>query len=117
MPEEVAQVVGCASQSNFSISARSGGHSYGAYGLAGDVVLDLSKLKKFEVATDGTAVIQTGNLLGDVATGLWEHGKRALPHGSCPVSAHHFTEMTERSDRTVVCGDWWPRFTRRLWIL
>lgn len=83
--EEVAQVVGCAHQSNLSISARSGGHSYAAYGLAGDVVVDLSKLKGFHVSSDGVAVIQTGNLLGDVATGLWDQGKRALPHGSCPV--------------------------------
>lgn len=82
--EEVAQVVGCAFHSNLSISARSGGHSYGGYGLAGDVVVDLSKLKQLEVFSDGTALIQTGNLLGDVATTLWDHGKRALPHGSCP---------------------------------
>ncbi|KAG8897731.1 hypothetical protein FRB99_007965 [Tulasnella sp. 403] len=32
----------------------------------------------------GKAVSQTGNLLGDLAQGLWDNGKRALPHGTCP---------------------------------
>lgn len=84
-PQEAAQIVGCAAQSNLSISARSGGHSYAGYGLAGNVVIDLSKLKAIDISADGTAKIQTGNMLGDVATTLWNKGKRALPHGSCPA--------------------------------
>jgi len=84
--KEVSQILSCVSQFNLSISTRSGGHSYAAYGLAGNIVLDMSNMTLLEVAADGTAVIQTGNKLGDVATGLWNKGKRALPHGSCPVS-------------------------------
>ena len=76
--------------------ARSGGHSYAAFGLGGQdgsLVIDLSKLKSLSVdQTTGYAISQTGNLLGDLATGIWENGQRALPHGTCPyVSADRQT--------------------------
>ncbi|KZT35085.1 hypothetical protein SISSUDRAFT_212157 [Sistotremastrum suecicum HHB10207 ss-3] len=41
-------------------------------------------MKGLSVSPDGTAVAQTGNLLGDLAQGLWDQGQRALPHGTCP---------------------------------
>jgi FAD binding domain len=71
------------------VSAKSGGHSYAAYGLAGDVVVDLGNLKGLTVNPDGTAIVQTGNRLGDVATGIFNQGQRALAHGSCPYVKHN----------------------------
>jgi len=80
-----------------SVSAKSGGHSYAAYGLSGDVVVDLSNLKGLSVDASGKAVIQTGNRLGDVATGIYNQGQRALPHGSCPyVSKQGFCICSDK---------------------
>lgn len=84
--KEVSQILTCISSTKLTVSARSGGHSYAGYGLAGDVVVDLSKMKGFNLSADGMLVAQTGNLLGDIAQNLWDKGQRALPHGTCPVS-------------------------------
>jgi FAD/FMN-containing dehydrogenase len=82
--EQVQAVIRCAAPAGLSVSAKSGGHSYAAYGLSGDVVIDMKNMKGLTLNPDGTAVVQTGNRLGDVATGIFEQGQRALPHGSCP---------------------------------
>jgi FAD/FMN-containing dehydrogenase len=62
-------------------------HSYIANGLGGQngvLVVDLSNFKKITVdSTQNTAVIETGNRLGDIALALNNAG-RALPHGTCP---------------------------------
>jgi len=62
-------------------------HSYIANGLGGRngaLVVDLRKLKAITVnSKNGTALIQTGNRLGDIALALNEKG-RAMPHGTCP---------------------------------
>ncbi|KAG7447559.1 glucooligosaccharide oxidase [Guyanagaster necrorhizus] len=83
--EEVAAVVSCTSES-LQIVARSGGHSYIANGLGGkngSLVIDLSNMTRVDVdASSGTATIETGNRLGDVAFALNNQG-RALPHGTC----------------------------------
>jgi hypothetical protein len=34
--------------------------------------------------TTGIADIQPGARLGNVATALWNQGKRAISHGTCP---------------------------------
>ena len=48
------------------------------------LVIDLSNLKKITVnSSQNTAVIETGNRLGDIALALNKAG-RALPHGTCP---------------------------------
>jgi len=87
-PKEVAEVVKIGAAYNYSVVARSGGHSYIANGLGGDhngsLVVDLSAFKNITVnSSSGTAVIQPGNRLGDVVLALNDHG-RALPHGTCP---------------------------------
>ncbi|KAG9223521.1 hypothetical protein PTI98_001920 [Pleurotus ostreatus] len=87
--QDVAIAVKCASSVNGTIpvSARSGGHSYGAFSLGGQdgtLVIDLSNLKNITVNQDYTANIQTGNRLGDVALALFANGERALAHGTCP---------------------------------
>ncbi|KAJ7199948.1 glucooligosaccharide oxidase [Mycena pura] len=71
---------------DLNVVARSGGHSYIANGLGGRngaLVVDLSgmKGKTYDAAT-GTAVIQTGNRIGDIALFLNEYG-RGMPHGRC----------------------------------
>ena len=82
--DEVSQIIRCANSNGKTVSARSGGHSYAAYALSGDIVIDLGKLKTLIVDSSGLAVSQTGVLLGELAEGLWNQGQRALPHGTCP---------------------------------
>ncbi|KAJ7106238.1 glucooligosaccharide oxidase [Mycena epipterygia] len=83
---QVSAAVAAGAAQNLEVVARSGGHSYIANGLGGNngsLVVDLSKLKAITVrSSNNTAVIQTGNRLGDVALALNAAG-RALPHGTC----------------------------------
>ncbi|KAJ7155018.1 glucooligosaccharide oxidase [Mycena filopes] len=87
-PTTVSQVsvaVAAGTAQNLEVVARSGGHSYIANGLGGNngsLVVDLSKLKAITVRSNNTALIETGNRLGDVALALNAKG-RALPHGTC----------------------------------
>jgi FAD/FMN-containing dehydrogenase len=81
--QDVATIVTCAASLSVPVVARSGGHSYAAYGLGGvngTLVVDLSALKNISLS-NGNAVVQTGNRLGEVATYLWNNGHLALPHG------------------------------------
>lgn len=89
--QDVAAAVKCAAASNGTVpvAARSGGHSYGAFGLGGQdgaLVVDLSQMKNIVVNSDETATFQTGNRLGDVALALFNNGGRALAHGTCRTS-------------------------------
>lgn len=84
--EEVSSAVSCASQFGFTVSAKSGGHSYASYGFGEDngLVIDLSSLKSIQVNSDSnTAQFGSGVRLGDLALALNEQG-RAMPHGTCP---------------------------------
>ncbi|KZT52534.1 Glucooligosaccharide oxidase [Calocera cornea HHB12733] len=85
---EAGAVVQCASAAGVPVTARSGGHSYAAYGLGGAdgfLVVDTSKFARVIVDQDsGQAVVGTGLRLGDVAQQLYDSGERALPHGTCP---------------------------------
>lgn len=78
-PEQVAAAVQCAASNSATVSARSGGHSYAAYGLAGQLVIDLSHFQDVTVQDD-IALIGGGARLGDIALALNNVG-RALPHG------------------------------------
>lgn len=85
--QDVEKLVSCGASLNVSVVARSGGHSYAAYGLGGQngsLVADLSQLKDITLNGDDTVVVQTGNRLGELASYLWNNGQRALPHGTCP---------------------------------
>ncbi|CAE6516852.1 unnamed protein product [Rhizoctonia solani] len=85
--QDVQKYVKCAASAGVAVVGRSGGHSYAAYGVGGQdgaLVVDLSKMKSFSIDSSGSAKIQTGNRLGEVAQKLWDHGQRALPHGTCP---------------------------------
>ncbi|KAG7447578.1 glucooligosaccharide oxidase [Guyanagaster necrorhizus] len=85
--EQVATIVALGNSENIQVVARSGGHNYIANGLGGkngSLVIDLSNMTRVDVdVSSGTATIETGNRLGDVAFALNNQG-RALPHGSCP---------------------------------
>ncbi|KAJ7065270.1 glucooligosaccharide oxidase [Mycena amicta] len=84
--QQVAAAVQAGHGLSIPVVARSGGHSYIANGLGGNsgaLVVDLSKMKSISVrSSNNTALIQTGNRLGDVALALNAAG-RALPHGTC----------------------------------
>ncbi|KAF7309489.1 Glucooligosaccharide oxidase [Mycena indigotica] len=84
--QQVSAAVAAGHAQNIPVVARSGGHSYIANGLGGTsgaLVVDLSKMKSISVrSSNNTALIQTGNRLGDVALALNAAG-RALPHGTC----------------------------------
>ncbi|KAK7039845.1 Glucooligosaccharide oxidase [Favolaschia claudopus] len=84
--KQVSAAVVAGAAQKLRVVARSGGHSYIANGLGGRngaLVVDLSKLKQITVRpSNNTALIETGNRLGDVALALNAHG-RAMPHGSC----------------------------------
>ena len=97
--QQVAAAIQAGASTHTQVVARSGGHSYIANGVGGKngaLVIDLSKLKNITVDNNaGTAVIQTGNRLGDVAQALNDQG-RALPHGTCPyvgVGGHACTSI------------------------
>ncbi|KAF8224091.1 glucooligosaccharide oxidase [Tricholoma matsutake] len=86
-PKDVSKIVKIGTSLGLQIVARSGGHSYIANGLGGrngSLVVDLSNFKAITAnPSNGTALIESGNRLGDIALALNDAG-RALPHGSCP---------------------------------
>lgn len=86
--QDVQVAVKCGASTQTPVVARSGGHSYAAYGLGGQdgsLVIDLAALKSITFANDNQqATVQTGNRLGDVGVSLWNNGQKALPHGTCP---------------------------------
>ncbi|CAE6516964.1 unnamed protein product [Rhizoctonia solani] len=85
--QDVQKYVKCGAASGVAVVGRSGGHSYASYGVGGKdgaLVIDLSEMKSLTLDASGSAKIQTGNRLGDIATKLWNNGQRALPHGVCP---------------------------------
>ncbi|KAF8221443.1 glucooligosaccharide oxidase [Tricholoma matsutake] len=86
-PEDISTIIKIGASSGLEIVARSGGHSYIANGIGGrngSLVVDLSNFNGITVnPSNGTAVIESGNRLGDIALALNDAG-RALPHGICP---------------------------------
>ncbi|KAG0641266.1 hypothetical protein HOY80DRAFT_1039526 [Tuber brumale] len=91
----VSSAVTCAKKFNTKVAARSGGHSYAAFGLGGadgNLMIDMKKFRNLSVEPGtNVATVGAGLRLGDVATGLYEIAGRALPHGTCPgvgISGH-----------------------------
>ncbi|ELU38262.1 glucooligosaccharide oxidase [Rhizoctonia solani AG-1 IA] len=86
--QDVQVAVQCGASSGTPVVARSGGHSYAAYGTGGQdasLVIDLSRMASLTLNNlTGEATAQTGIKLGPLAQGLWDQGRRALPHGICP---------------------------------
>lgn len=86
--QHLSSAVVCAGQASLKVQAKSGGHSYASYSLGGQdgsMVIDMESFQNITVdpATQ-IASIGTGVRLGNVAIGVYNQGKRALPHGTCP---------------------------------
>ncbi|KAI9930994.1 hypothetical protein ASPWEDRAFT_167054 [Aspergillus wentii DTO 134E9] len=86
--QQVAEIVKCAADNGYKVQPKSGGHSYGNYGLGGTdgaVVVDLKHFQQFSMdETTYHATIGAGTLLGDVTSRLYKAGGRAMAHGVCP---------------------------------
>ncbi|KAJ7035581.1 hypothetical protein C8F04DRAFT_511938 [Mycena alexandri] len=87
-PEDVGKIVQCAVASAVKVQPRSGGHSYGNYGIGGEdnaVVVDLVNFQQFSMDNSTwQATIGGGTLLADVTSRLHDAGGRAIAHGTCP---------------------------------
>ncbi|KAI9155642.1 Xylooligosaccharide oxidase [Paramyrothecium foliicola] len=97
LPTNTSQVqaaVSCGVKSGVKVNAKCGGHGYAATAFGGEdghLVIDLGKMNKTTVGTGFIAKIQAGARLGSVATELFNQGKRAIAHGTCPgvgISGH-----------------------------
>lgn len=92
VPRSVADIqkaVKCGADNSVHVSAKSGGHSYGSHGLGGEdghVVIDLRNFNGVKVdEASSTANIGTGGRLGNIALALYDQGKQAISHGTCPA--------------------------------
>ena len=91
LPTAISQVqaaVSCAVKNNVTVSARCGRHSYASHGLGGEdghLVIDVQNFNTTSVDLDsGLATVGSGLLTGEVALALYNHGQRAISHGTCP---------------------------------
>ncbi|KAJ5318750.1 hypothetical protein MYU51_012905 [Penicillium brevicompactum] len=87
--EEVASVLKCASDFDYKVQARSGGHSFGNYGIGGQngaIVVDMKHFSQFSMdESTHVATIGPGTSLGDLDIELYNSGNRAMSHGICPT--------------------------------
>jgi len=86
--EHVAAAVSCAAKVGVKVNPKSGGHSYASFGLGGEnghLVVELDRMNKVTVdSSTQIATVQAGARLGHVATLLYNNGRRAFSHGTCP---------------------------------
>ena len=106
--KQVAAVVQCAVNSGLKVQPKSGGHSYGNYGMkifehgnlmakrlgtdattgstTGEVSVDLRNFQNFSMdASTQIATVGSGLLLGNITELLYNSGQRFIPHGTCPL--------------------------------
>ncbi|KAF3079475.1 hypothetical protein TWF102_003626 [Orbilia oligospora] len=91
MPTTVPQVqaaVNCGARYRLKISAKAGGHSYANHGIGGEdghLMINLKYINSVVLdTTTNVATVGPGARLGNVALGLYNQGKRAISHGTCP---------------------------------
>jgi FAD/FMN-containing dehydrogenase len=88
LPSTLAQTesaLKCAYKTDTKVSVKSGGHSYGAYGLSGTLVVDLQELQTVSYSPSSKLVTVGGGVrLGNLATKLYAAAQRGMPHGTCP---------------------------------
>ncbi|KAF1947674.1 FAD-binding domain-containing protein [Clathrospora elynae] len=86
--QHVQDAVACGVANNILVTAKSGGHSYGAHGLGGEDGHLMVDMRRFNTVTADaaahTAVVGSGGRLGNIALALYDQGKQALSHGTCP---------------------------------
>jgi len=85
--QDIQNAVTCGAKTGVKVSAKSGGHSYASFGLGGEnghLVIELDRMYDVKLDSSNIATIQSGARLGHVATALYNQGKRAFSHGTCP---------------------------------
>ncbi|TLS21348.1 uncharacterized protein PpBr36_10129 [Pyricularia pennisetigena] len=85
--QHVQTAVNCARDAKIKVQARSGGHSYAAFGLGGQdgsMMVDLQGMQTISVDSKNVAKVGGGVRLGNLANTLYSQGKRAVSHGTCP---------------------------------
>ena len=85
--QHVSDAVKCAGKANVKVQAKSGGHSYASFssgGQNGSMVIDLESFQSIVVNATNIAAVGAGVRLGNLAEGIYNQSKRALPHGTCP---------------------------------
>lgn len=86
--QHVSDAVTCAAEAGLKVQAKSGGHSYASYstgGKDGSFIINLENFNSIKVDTQtNIATVGGGVRLGNLALGLYDQGKRAVPHGTCP---------------------------------
>ncbi|KPM34204.1 hypothetical protein AK830_g12369 [Neonectria ditissima] len=97
IPTSVAHIkaaVVCGVEAGVRVSAKGGGHGYASFAFGGEdghLVVVLDRMDSVSLGEDGIAKVQPGARLGHVAVELFNQGRRAIAHGSCPgvgVSGH-----------------------------
>ncbi|KFY77009.1 hypothetical protein V499_03529 [Pseudogymnoascus sp. VKM F-103] len=85
---QVAAAVACGAAHKVKVTPKAGGHSYASLSLGGEdghLVIELDRLAGVSLNREtGIATIGPGARLGDVATRIYNQGKRAFSHGTCP---------------------------------
>ncbi|KAJ4290040.1 hypothetical protein N0V88_006843 [Collariella sp. IMI 366227] len=86
--DDISGIIKCAVANSVPIQAKSGGHSYGNFGLGGvdgAVVIDMVNFQHFSMDyTTWQATVGAGTRLGEVSKKLHGAGGRAMAHGVCP---------------------------------
>ncbi|PQE16954.1 glucooligosaccharide oxidase protein [Rutstroemia sp. NJR-2017a BBW] len=86
--QHVSDSVTCAAAAGLKVQAKSGGHSYASFstgGKDGSLIVNLQNFNSISVnAQTNIATVGGGVRLGNLALGLYNQGKRAVPHGTCP---------------------------------
>jgi FAD/FMN-containing dehydrogenase len=86
--QHVQDAVSCGVASGIQVNAKSGGHSYGSHGLGGEdghLIVDMRRFNSVTVDQEAhTALVGSGGRLGNIALALYDQGKQAMSHGTCP---------------------------------
>ncbi|KAK4211998.1 glucooligosaccharide oxidase [Rhypophila decipiens] len=86
--QHIQGAVSCAAKVGIKVSPKSGGHSYASFGLGGEnghLVVELDRMYKVTLdSSTQIATVEAGARLGRVATQLYNQGRRAFSHGTCP---------------------------------
>ncbi|KAK3370034.1 hypothetical protein B0H63DRAFT_402711 [Podospora didyma] len=86
--KHIQDAVACAAKLGVKANAKCGGHSYASFGLGGEdghLTIEMDRMNKVILNNaTGIASVEGGSRLGHVAYELYNQGKRAFSHGTCP---------------------------------